>query len=116
MGLEIMCLIYMHKKDLAFNVLQWLICHKNKPNESSQDIEIEFEIEKYAVLNMKKWRRETMEGTKLSNQESIRTLEEKKIASSLKYQKPTVWNKSKLRFGWVLWHINQCILFNTKSS
>ena len=26
--LEIIYLIYMYKKDLAFNNLQWLICHK----------------------------------------------------------------------------------------
>ena len=28
MCLEIMYLIYMYKKDFAFNNLQWLICHK----------------------------------------------------------------------------------------
>ena len=26
-------LIYMCKKDLALNKLQWLICHKTKPNQ-----------------------------------------------------------------------------------
>ena len=25
-------LIYMYKEDLALNKLQWLICHKTKPN------------------------------------------------------------------------------------
>ena len=30
--LEIIYLIYMYKKDLALNNLQWLICHKTKPN------------------------------------------------------------------------------------
>ena len=25
--------IYMYKEDLALNNLQWLICHKNKPNQ-----------------------------------------------------------------------------------
>ena len=28
-------LIYMYKEDLAFNNLQWLICHKIKPNQLS---------------------------------------------------------------------------------
>ena len=27
-------LIYMYKDDLALDDLQWLICHKSKPNES----------------------------------------------------------------------------------
>ena len=26
-------LIYMYKDDLALNNLQWLICHKTKPNQ-----------------------------------------------------------------------------------
>ena len=30
MSLEIINLIYMYKKDLALNNLQWLICHKTK--------------------------------------------------------------------------------------
>ena len=25
--------IYVHKKDLALNNLQWLICHKTQPNQ-----------------------------------------------------------------------------------
>ena len=29
---EIIYLIYMYKKDLALNELQWSICHKTKPN------------------------------------------------------------------------------------
>ena len=32
MCLEIIYLIYMYKKDLALNNLQWLIYHKNKSN------------------------------------------------------------------------------------
>ena len=28
-------LIYMYKKDLALNDLQWLICHKTKPNQTN---------------------------------------------------------------------------------
>ena len=27
--------MYMYKADLALNNLQWLICHKNKPNQVS---------------------------------------------------------------------------------
>ena len=34
MCLEIIYLIYMYKKDLALNDLQWLICHKTKPNQN----------------------------------------------------------------------------------
>ena len=33
MRLEIIYLIYMYKKDLVLNNLQWLICHKTKPNQ-----------------------------------------------------------------------------------
>ena len=33
MCLEIIYLIYMLKKDLALNNLQWLICQKTKPNQ-----------------------------------------------------------------------------------
>ena len=32
MWLEIIYLICWYKKDLALNNLQWLVCHKNKPN------------------------------------------------------------------------------------
>ena len=28
---EIVCLIYMYKKNLALNDLQWLICHQTNP-------------------------------------------------------------------------------------
>ena len=31
--LEIIYLIDMYKKNLALNNLQWLICHKTKPNQ-----------------------------------------------------------------------------------
>ena len=31
--LEIIYFIYVYKKDLALNNLQWLICHKTKPNQ-----------------------------------------------------------------------------------
>ena len=31
--LEIIYLIYLYKKDLALNYLQWLICHKTQPNQ-----------------------------------------------------------------------------------
>ncbi len=31
MCLEMIYLIYMHKKDLALNNQQWLICHKTQP-------------------------------------------------------------------------------------
>ena len=34
MGFEIIYLIYMNKKYLALNNLQWLICHKTKPNQT----------------------------------------------------------------------------------
>ena len=33
--LEIIYLIYIYKKDLALNNLQWLICHKTKPKQKS---------------------------------------------------------------------------------
>ena len=33
MCLEIIYSICMYKKDLALNDLQWLICHKTKPNQ-----------------------------------------------------------------------------------
>ena len=36
MCLEIIYLIYMYKKDLALNNLQWLICHQTKPNKIFQ--------------------------------------------------------------------------------
>ena len=29
----------MYKKDLALNYLQWLICQKNKPNQTKSSIE-----------------------------------------------------------------------------
>ena len=32
MCLEIIYSMYMYKKDLVLNNLQWLICHKTKPN------------------------------------------------------------------------------------
>ena len=32
--LEIIYVIYRYKKDLALNNLQWLICHKTKPNQT----------------------------------------------------------------------------------
>ena len=31
-------LIYLYKEDLALNNLQWLICHKTKPNQIIQTI------------------------------------------------------------------------------
>ena len=36
MCLVIIYLINMYKKDLALNNLQWLICHKTKPNQTKQ--------------------------------------------------------------------------------
>ena len=33
MCLEIIHLIYVYKKDLSLNNLQWLICHKTQPNQ-----------------------------------------------------------------------------------
>ena len=29
---QIIYLIYMYKKDLAFNYIQWLMCHKTQPH------------------------------------------------------------------------------------
>ena len=43
----------------------------------SQDIRMELDIENYAGLIMKSEKRETMEGIKLLNQESIETLGDK---------------------------------------
>ena len=33
MCLEVIYSIYMHKKNLALDNLQWLICHKTKPHQ-----------------------------------------------------------------------------------
>ena len=35
---QIKYLIYMYKKDWALNNLQWLICHKTKPNQTKRSI------------------------------------------------------------------------------
>ena len=43
----------------------------------SQDIGMEFDIEKWGMLIMKKRERQTMERIKLANHESIRTFGEK---------------------------------------
>ena len=40
MCLEIIYLMYMYKKDLALNNLQWLIRHKSKPNQTKSYIYI----------------------------------------------------------------------------
>ena len=32
----------MYKDDLALNELQWLICHKTQPNQSSRDTTVTF--------------------------------------------------------------------------
>ena len=45
----------------------------------SQDIGMEFGIEKYTILIMKSGKRHLTEGIEQSNQEKIRTLEEKEI-------------------------------------
>ena len=44
----------------------------------SQDIGMEFDIEKYAILVMKSGKWHLTEGIELPNQDKIRTLEEKK--------------------------------------
>ena len=36
MCLEIINLIYMYERDLALNNLQWLICHKTKPEVTEE--------------------------------------------------------------------------------
>ena len=36
MCLEIIYLIYMYKKDLALNNLEWLMCHKTQPNYNQE--------------------------------------------------------------------------------
>ena len=43
----------------------------------SKNIGMEFGIEKCAMLTMKSGKRETIEGTELTNQENIKTLREK---------------------------------------
>ncbi len=35
-GIHPIYLIYLYKEDLALNYLQWLICHKTKPNQTKQ--------------------------------------------------------------------------------
>ena len=39
MCLEIIYLIHMYKKNLGLNNLQWLMCHKTKPNQTAYDSE-----------------------------------------------------------------------------
>ena len=46
MSLEIIYLIYMYKKDLVLNNLQWLICHKTKPNQTKPNENLLFIIYK----------------------------------------------------------------------
>ena len=53
-----------------------------------QDIEIKFGTEKCAMLIMEGGKRKTTLGTELPNEESIRTLEEKKITRTWEY-----WNR-----------------------
>ena len=33
MSIQIIFFIFLYKEDLALNTLQWLICHKFKPNQ-----------------------------------------------------------------------------------
>ena len=51
MCLEIIYLMYMFKKDLGLNNLQWLICHKTKPNS----IYSIYMYKKDLVLNNLQW-------------------------------------------------------------
>ena len=40
MCLAIQYLIYTYKKDLALNIIQWLIFHKTKPNQTNEVIKL----------------------------------------------------------------------------
>ena len=54
MYLEIIYLIYMYQKDLALNDVQWMICHKTKPNQITvRETDIQSQVESYQRL--KKW-------------------------------------------------------------
>ena len=44
MCLQIIYLIYTYKEDLVLNNLQWLICHKTKPNESSLLLKLHIDL------------------------------------------------------------------------
>ena len=39
--------MYMYKEDLTLNYLQWLICHKTKPNQTTKtDFKSDVSVEK----------------------------------------------------------------------
>ena len=40
----------MYKEDLALNNLQWLICHKTKPNHTERNPQIFLEFEKLPIF------------------------------------------------------------------
>ena len=54
MSLEIIYLLYLYKKDLVLYNLQWLICHKAKPNQTkpNQTHEQWFKFTKFGSLSL----------------------------------------------------------------
>ena len=59
------------------------------PNPDSEDIGMEFGIEKYAMLIMKSIKRQMTEGTELPNQEKLERSKKLKLAKTLEYWKRT---------------------------
>ena len=81
----------------------------------SQVIEMEFGIVKCAMLTLKSWIIETMEGIELPNQERMHG--EKENYKYLEILEVDIIKQTKMigLVCWVLWHINLCRLFNAKS-
>ena len=63
----------------------------------SQDIGVEFCIEKCAMLVMKSGKRHMTEGIELPNQEKSKHSEKKKPTNTWEYWKLTPWNKWRLK-------------------
>ena len=61
----------------------------------SQDIGMEFGIEKYAVLVMKSGKRHLMSGMELPNQEKLERSEKRKLINTWGYWKQKLSNKWK---------------------
>ena len=47
-----MYLIYMYKLDLALNNLQWLICHKTRPNQTKPNLIVQWFTSLTEVLGL----------------------------------------------------------------
>ena len=69
---------------------------------NSQNIEMEFGIEKISHADKEKGKRETIEGTELANQESIRTLGDEKYNKYLGILKADTISYEKSLRNWYL--------------